>query len=80
MVWAAGPCDLIAMAPVVTIGQGCLVFEASTPPTPASPRIEVGLPALRGPHTHGGTPSFRALSEAKAGTNQTRVKGAGMPP
>lgn len=59
----------------VTIGQGRLVFEASTPPTSASPRIEVGLPALRGPHTHGGTPSFRALSEAKAGMNQARVKG-----
>lgn len=79
MVWAAGPCDLIAMAPVVTIGQGCLVFEASTPPTPL-PRIEEGLLALRGPHTHGGTPSFRALSEAKASTNQTRVKGVGAPP
>lgn len=32
----AEPCDQIAIAPVVTIGQARLVSMASTPPTPIS--------------------------------------------
>lgn len=75
----AEPCDQIAIAPVVTIGQARLVSMASTPPTPISWYLRRVLLPSGAPHTHGGTASFWAHCEAKASPSQTRVKGAGAP-